>query len=299
MKLHLSFLVLCLVSLGICPGRLDSFSISVPTGTGEVRVTSEYRRLCQGEIVKITLVSPEAVSAYLSFDGKTFPFASDRKGMRLFTLIALPIDREPGECDAVIHLEPESGSPRDIPFTLAVSRGTFPSKQLRVARRFTSQSPEDIKRIRDEKMLLDRIYRTYAPGWLGDGGFVVPLKGKITGVFGERRVFNNDVVSRHRGIDISSRRGAPVRACNRGKVVLAGALFFAGNTVIIHHGIGLFSIYGHLSETIAREGAIIDKGEILGYVGSTGRSTGPHLHWGVRLVDEYVDPLSVMHLSFD
>jgi len=299
MKIRIPVLIACVMFLGLCPGRLDALSITTPTGAGDVTIMTEYRTLSQGEIVKISLTSPEAASAELSFAGRRYPFASDREGLNHFTLMALRVDMKPGDYNAVVHLEPFRGTPKDIPFTLAVSRGTFPSKKIQVARRFTRPTSSDIKRIHEEKALLDRIYGASVPGWLGDGGFIMPLRGAVTGVFGERRVFNDDLVSRHRGVDIRSPRGIPVKASNAGKVVLVRDLYFSGNTVIINHGIGLFSIYCHLSKTAVREGTVIDKGGVLGYTGSTGRSTGPHLHWGLRLVDDYVDPLSITCLAFD
>ncbi|MEA1971550.1 MAG: M23 family metallopeptidase, partial [Thermodesulfobacteriota bacterium] len=130
-------------------------------------------------------------------------------------------------------------------------------------------------------------------------GFIMPLEGKVTGAFGERRVFNRGFVSRHRGIDISSSKGTSIKASNSGEVVLARDLYFSGNTVIINHGIGLFSIYCHMSKTVVLEGTFVNKGKIIGYTGSTGRSTGPHLHWGLRLVDNYADPVSIVYLPFD
>jgi len=188
---------------------------------------------------------------------------------------------------------------KDIPFKLAISRGTFPSKRIRVARRFTSFTSADIRRIKNEKEFLSRIYSIFTPNWLGDGRFVMPLRGKITGTFGEKRVFNDNFVSRHRGIDIRSPKGALIRASNSGEVALVRDLYFSGNTVIVNHGLGLFSIYCHMSKVIVGEGDFVNKGEDIGYTGSTGRSTGPHLHWGLRLVDDYADPLSMMELSFD
>ena len=299
MKIHTPFLIICLALLILFPGSLDAVSVNSPIDGGAVRITTECRRPCQGEIVKVCLTSPQAASAALSFDGRKYPFVSDGEGLNHFALIALGIDMKPGIYDVVVHLKPSRGTPKDISFKLLISRGTFPSKRIRVARRFTSPTPVDTKRIHEEKGLLGRIYGASVPGWLGDGGFVMPLGGEVTGVFGERRVFNGSVVSRHRGIDIRSPRGAPVTASNAGKVVLVRNLYFSGNTVIINHGIGLFSIYCHLSKAIVREGSFVDKGGLLGYAGSTGRSTGPHLHWGMRLVDEYADPQSMIYLSFD
>ena len=298
MKTSTSFLIICLV-LMLCPVDLNAATMISPTDEGEVTIISEYRRLCQGEVVKISLQSPVSISAVLSFDGKEYIFTSDRKKLKHFTLIALGLDMEPGIYDIVIHLESSRGVKKDVSFKLAISGKTFPSKRIRVARRFTSFTSADIRRIKNEKELLSRIYGTSVPCWLGNGRFAMPLKGKITGTFGEQRVFNDNFVSCHRGIDIRSPRGTPVNASNSGEVVLVRDLYFSGNTVIINHGIGLFSIYCHLSKAVAREGTFVDKGKILGYTGSTGRSTGPHLHWGLRLVDDYADPLSMMYLSFD
>lgn len=299
MKTRASLVIICLALLILWPGRGAAVSVIYPTDAGRVTIHSEYRRLSQGEVVKVTLVSPEAASAKVSFDGKEYPFASDPEGLKHFTLIVLRLDMEPGTYDAVVHLQPVHGVPKDIAFKLALSRGTFPSSMIRVAQRFTSPTAAQLNRIREEQAFLRGIYTSSVPDWLGTGKFVMPVDDRVTGVFGARRIFNDEVVSRHRGVDIRSPAGTPVKASNTGKVVLARDLYFSGNTVILNHGIGLFSIYCHLSETVVREGTVIEKGTVIGRVGSTGRSTGPHLHWGLRLGDDYADPLSIVHLSFD
>jgi len=299
MKTRASLVIICFTLLILWPGRGAAVSVIYPTDAGRVTIHSEYRRLSQGEVVKVTLVSPEAASAKVSFDGKEYPFASDPEGLKHFTLIVLRLDMEPGTYDAVVHLQPVHGVPKDIAFKLALSRGTFPSSTIRVAQRFTSPTAAQLKRIREEQAFLRGIYTSSVPDWLGTGKFVMPVDDRVTGVFGARRIFNDEVVSRHRGVDIRSPAGTPVKASNTGKVVLARDLYFSGNTVILNHGIGLFSIYCHLSETVVREGTVIEKGTVIGHVGSTGRSTGPHLHWGLRLGDDYADPLSIVHLSFD
>ncbi|MBW2544312.1 MAG: M23 family metallopeptidase [Deltaproteobacteria bacterium] len=299
MKTSARFLIICLMLMTLCPGYLNAATMISPTDEGEVTISSEYRRLSQGEIVKISLQSPVPASAVLSFDGKEYTFTSDDTKRKHFTLIVFGLDMEPGTYDVVVRLKPSRGTPKDIPFKLAISQGAFPSKRIRVARRFTSFTSADIRRIKNEKELLGRIYSIFTPNWLGGGRFILPLKGKITGTFGEKRVFNDNFVSRHRGIDIRSPRGAPVMASNSGEVALVRDLYFSGNTVIVNHGLGLFSIYCHMSKVIVRKGDFIDKGESIGYTGSTGRSTGPHLHWGLRLVDDYADPLSMIYLSFN
>ena len=298
MKTSASLPIICLLLL-LYPVCLNAALVTSPTDEGEVTIGSKYRSLCQGEVVKIYLQSPVPVSATLSLDGKDYTFISDRNNLKYFVLIALGLDMKPETYNAVIHLESSRGVKKDIPFKLAVSGKTFPSKKIKVAGRCTSLAPAAMERIKNEKGILGHIYSISTPGWLGDGRFIMPLSGSISGAFGERRVFNRGFMSRHRGIDIRSPKGTSIRASNSGKVVLSGDLYFSGNTVIINHGIGLFSIYCHMSKTIVWKDVFVDKGEVIGYTGSTGRSTGPHLHWGLRLADTYADPLSIMYLPFD
>ena len=299
MKTSTSFLIICLMLLMLCPVCLRAALVSIPTDEGNVTISSEYRSLCQGEVVKISLRSPVPVSAVLSFDGKEYEFISDSKKLKHFSLIALGLDMKPGIYDIIVHLESFRGVKKDIPFKLGLFAKSFPSKRIKVAGRFTSLAPVDARRIKSEKELLSCIYGKSSPRWLGNGRFIMPLKGKIGGAFGEQRIFNGKAVSRHRGIDIRSPKGTSIKASNSGEIVLARDLYFSGNTVIINHGIGLFSIYCHMSKTTVRKGDFVDKGKTIGYTGSTGRSTGPHLHWGLRLVDNYADPLSIVYLPFD
>jgi murein DD-endopeptidase MepM/ murein hydrolase activator NlpD len=129
-------------------------------------------------------------------------------------------------------------------------------------------------------------------------GFETPLPGyEASGSFGKRRIFNEKPRSPHSGEDISAPAGTPVRAPARGRVVLAKALFFLGNTVVLDHGFGLFSFYGHLSSIGVEPGTIVEGGEVLGKVGATGRVTGAHLHWGVRLGDARVNPMDLLTLG--
>jgi murein DD-endopeptidase MepM/ murein hydrolase activator NlpD len=95
-------------------------------------------------------------------------------------------------------------------------------------------------------------------------------------------------------VDFSSPRGTPVRAPAAGIVVLASDLFFTGNTVVLDHGAGVVSVFAHLSSTTVQPGESVSEGAPLGLVGATGRATGPHLHWSVRLHGSRVDPLSVV-----
>jgi murein DD-endopeptidase MepM/ murein hydrolase activator NlpD len=113
-------------------------------------------------------------------------------------------------------------------------------------------------------------------------------------VFGVLSIYNGETRSRHSGADFLSPAGTPIAAPAAGRVLLAQDLYFTGNTVIVDHGLGLFSLFAHLSAIEVADGAAVAAGDLVGKVGSTGRVTGPHLHWTVRLGGARVDPLSLL-----
>ncbi|MDG2416338.1 MAG: M23 family metallopeptidase [Pelagibacterales bacterium] len=121
--------------------------------------------------------------------------------------------------------------------------------------------------------------------------FVQPVEGIVTGVFGSQRILNGKAKSPHRGLDIANDEGTPVVSTNDGLVVLAESdLYYTGGTVVIDHGYGVKSIYAHLATVDVELNNTVRRNEVIGTVGSTGRSTGPHLHWGIMVFDTYIDP---------
>ena len=129
-------------------------------------------------------------------------------------------------------------------------------------------------------------------------GFMRPVKGGwISSVFGSQRILNGVKKNMHNGIDIAVVRGTPVHAMTDGIVRLAADNFYySGNYVLLDHGEGLNSFYLHLSKIFVKEGERVKKGDIIGEVGTTGRSTGPHLHWGVQWYSKRIDPRCVLKL---
>ena len=127
--------------------------------------------------------------------------------------------------------------------------------------------------------------------------FRIPLDGVTTGTnFGRRRILNGNPGSPHGGVDLPGTTGTPVHVAQRGKVVLAEELFFSGNTVVVDHGLGIYTFYGHLSEIDVKVGDALEAGAVLGKVGATGRVTGPHLHWGLTVERARVNPLQLVSL---
>lgn len=290
---------LAVAAILVCyPQYIDAFSLKSYQNEGVIEVHSEYRELSQGEAVKVFVSAPSPVRATARFGGEEFAFVPTGDSSRVFTVIGLGLDQEPGIHELQVSVAYAAHGERDFFFNLPVSKKKFPRTRITVGSNYIHPSQEQQERMKRERALLKEVYGRYTEQWLGSGNFVSPLKGKITGPFGTERVFNGEVRSRHRGIDFRSPRGKSVGSANAGRVVLARDLYLAGGTVIIDHGIGLFSLYLHLSKITVKEGALIGKGTRVGLVGSTGRSSGPHLHWGVRVMDQYVDPGSIMRLTF-
>ena len=291
------FLV-AVVILFCCPYDICAFSLKTYQDEGVIEVQSECRQLSQGEVVKISIRAPSPVRATARFDGQEYVFVPAGDDSRVFTIIGLSLYTEPGIHELQVSVAYAARGEREFFFNLPVSENKFLQARITVGKSYIHPSQKQQDRMKRERALLKEVYGRYTEQWLGSGTFIRPLKGKITGPFGTERIFNGEVRSRHRGIDIRSPRGRSVGAANAGRVILARDLYLAGGTVIIDHGIGLFSLYLHLSKITVKEGSLVGKGKKVGLVGSTGRSSGPHLHWGFRVVDRYVDPESMLRLTF-
>lgn len=160
----------------------------------------------------------------------------------------------------------------------------------------TPREPAVLARIAREQEELAAIFARddSPPLW---SGFVRPVDDPLGSLFGLRRVLNGEQRAPHSGVDFRSPLGTPVRAAGRGRVAAAADFYYLGRTVILDHGDGLFTLYGHLRKLHCREDQLLEPGDVLGEVGSTGRSTGPHLHWGVQLRGAKVDPMLLLELA--
>jgi len=162
-----------------------------------------------------------------------------------------------------------------------------------VAPRYANPPENQVARIRQESERLGALFQSVTPHrWKGP--FLMPVANSPANNFGARSIFNGQPRNPHAGVDFMSQEGTPVRAPNAGRIVLAEDLFFTGNTVIVDHGLGLYSLFAHLSRIDVQPGEAVESRATLGLVGATGRVTGPHLHWAVRLNEARVDPLSLV-----
>ena len=184
---------------------------------------------------------------------------------------------------------PQGGA--DLTQTVSRTDKAYPEQHLEVAKSYTSLSQENLDRHEREKKEVARAKATLTPVRLYEFPFVRPVPGEVSSDFGLRRFFNGEARSPHSGVDLRADQGDPVHACASGVVVLAADHFFAGNSVYVDHGQGVVSMYFHMSRILVKNGDRVEQGQILGEIGSTGRVTGPHLHWGVSVLGQLIDPL--------
>jgi murein DD-endopeptidase MepM/ murein hydrolase activator NlpD len=211
-------------------------------------------------------------------------------------LLAADLDLPPGSYPVVVTLEFSDGSRQTHRLELQVRYRERPVQRLTLpAEQVTPRAPEVLERIQRDRKVLTEIFSHSSEPVLWRY-FLRPVDDPSGSPFGVRRILNDEPRAPHSGVDFRSPRGTPIRAAAHGRVVLAEDLFFTGNTVVLDHGGGLYSLYAHLDDFSCTPGELLEAGAILGRVGSTGRSTGPHLHWGVRLQNQRIDPLVLLEL---
>lgn len=271
---------------------------AAPAFAQSVHVTWHADPPRQGSVawVVVTASSPAPVYVTGSLEGLPLSFAR-AAGDRFAALAAVPL----GAQDSVtlsLRVEFARGRVRDVERRLPVTRARFPTERLSVDPRFTRPPDSALQaRIARESALARGVTdRALAARRLWSGAFVPPRESRVTSSFGIGRVFNNEIQSRHLGTDFEGTVGAPVRAANRGVVELVGDFYYAGRVVYLNHGAGLITSYLHLSSVAVAEGDTVAAGEVIGRVGASGRVTGPHLHWTVRVGASTVDGMSLLAL---
>ncbi|MDH3978141.1 MAG: peptidoglycan DD-metalloendopeptidase family protein [Gammaproteobacteria bacterium] len=248
----------------------------------------------QGQALRIDLPGESGLeNASVQWRGETVPFGRMEEGW--LTYVGADLDVKPGEYPAKITLEYSDGRTRAITEVITVEAREFPRTELEVEKKYVSLSDENQQRAAKERQEISTIYKNTSAEALWDEPFLVPIPGTTGGRnFGHRRVFNGQPRAPHSGADLTAATGTEILATNRGRVVLAKDLFFSGNAVFIDHGLGIYSVYLHLSEIMVEPGEMVERGQLVGLAGATGRVTGPHLHWGVRAQGARVDPFSLL-----
>ncbi len=254
------------------------------------------RAIRPGEILAIELQSTRPATAMTATLGDR-PVMLWRLSPRLWRgVVGLDVEQPPGPLVLAATATMADGlSARSSRTTVDVQPAAFPERHLSVPPRFVEPPESERPRIAREAAQLHAIYdaiSTTGP----PGRFIAPVSHRRSSPFGSRSVFNGTPRDRHAGLDFASPAGAVIRAPAAGRVALVAPLYYTGNTVVLDHGYGLYSILAHMQRTLVREGQVVEQGARLGTVGATGRATGPHLHWSVRVGSTRVDPAAVLEV---
>lgn len=249
-----------------------------------------------GSIARFTLsLTGGALTGSGTFDGRTVP--GFQTGGLLNIYFGVDVDVKPG----VHELRYEMPGRKETihgSVQIPVKARELDDEPATSAPQLAELDETDRERADREAKELDAIWQNASPQRLWLKAFVAPAAGPHGSAFGLRGAFLDETERVHSGIDIEAPDGAGVYASNTGKVVLAKELLLTGNTVILDHGLGLHTIYAHLSRIDVAVGDQTERAQVLGTVGATGRASRPHLHWGARLVGARVDPATLPGMSF-
>lgn len=263
------------------PPVLEHHPAAVPEGTALLLTVMPVER--SAPIAEVTGKTADRTLAFARADGGGF-----------WTVAPAPLGATALTVELIVRYV--GSVERSERIEIPVARRKFRSETLRVASRFTNPSARALARIRDERDLVAETVRRITPVAVWNEPFAKPRDDVATSFFGTRRMFNGQVRSRHLGYDLRGSTGDPVYASNRGRVALARDLYYSGNSVYLDHGLGLYTAYFHMSEILVQEGAWVEKGQLIGKVGATGRVTGPHVHWSVSFQGIPLDPEALLDL---
>lgn len=272
---------------------------TVPLQSRELRLGVHWpsKRVKQGQVLLVEVTGmkkPLAVEGQLHRQRFSFfPLGQGQYG----ALVGIDVEAEPGRHRWRVIAVEEDGQLLQVEGWLRVVARRFPVQRLTLPPEMVELDEATKRRVEEEAAKLQAVFNVVSPKPLWQGRFLPPLQnGGDPSGFGVKRIINGHERGRHTGTDFKAPLGEPVLAANRGRVALVAEHFFAGKAVVVDHGLGLYTMYFHLQDTSVLEGELVEKGQPLGQVGATGRATGPHLHFGVRLNGSRVDPLALLQL---
>ena len=237
-----------------------------------------------GGIMTLPLEAPANAAPVVSFEGKRTLVL--RVEPRWVAIVGLPLSAKPGPATLTVR----SGDAPEKTVKFAIANKRYATQALKVAPGQVNLSKEDLARSEREHQRIAAALATFSQASPSTLRLLQPVPGVRSSSFGLRRIFNHEARNPHTGMDIAAPAGTPVLAAADGKVIDTGNFFFSGNTIFLDHGEGFMTLYGHLSAIDVEQGAQVKAGQPIGKVGQTGRATGPHLHWGVILNQQLVDP---------
>jgi hypothetical protein len=270
-------------------------ALASPAAAFKVTVTPSAVR--QGDVAMIVVTGAASAPAMDgSIGGRPlffFPYADGYAA-----LIGIDLETKPGRLPWRVGFVDGGGAPHQASGHLTVKSRSFPVQRLTLPTGMVDLAPDNERRAEAEAARLRALYDTITSVRFWRGRFTRPIASDVkSDGFGFRRLINGKPRSPHTGVDFAAAAGTPVVASNGGRVALVADHFFGGRLIALDHGEGLYTLYMHLERIDVAEGALVERGAILGAVGSTGRATGPHLHWSAQLRRARIDPDALLKLS--
>jgi murein DD-endopeptidase MepM/ murein hydrolase activator NlpD len=255
----------------------------------------------QGQVLVVRLPGEEqATEIRGTFLTRTIPFFPDpRPGVLpgYVGLLGIDMQDEPGTHELAIEVK-QGEQTRTLSFNVLVVKEKFHVEHLKLPKDQVDLDEKSLVRWKAEQEQVRQALAEDSRLRLWRSDFIEPVNGKRTGIFGSVRIMNGQARSPHNGEDIGAPVGTEVAATNDGVVRITVDHIFSGRGIYVDHGLGFYSMYFHLSEIFVKDGDVVKAGQIIGKVGATGRATGPHLHWGVKLNGARVNPYTLLDLPF-
>jgi murein DD-endopeptidase MepM/ murein hydrolase activator NlpD len=248
----------------------------------------------QGELVEVKMRGEDLAAVEGQLGNEKIYFYPNGR-VTFSTIVGADVEAKPGSSKLFLKTTTSTGTERYAEVAFKIKAKAFRKESFSVPPGFDHMIPETIEEIRREQAAFARVFAAPSAERMWNGPFVRPVPHEASASsFGFRRIINGTPRAPHTGTDLSAPIGTEVLATNHGRVALVGNFFFAGGSVVLDHGGGLFTMYFHLSEFRVAEGAMVKKGDVVALSGVTGRVTGPHLHWGARLLNARIDPLQLL-----
>lgn len=262
----------------------------------EGRLTVSNYKVKQGEVVVVGIRAPRGVERLEGqFLDRGLCFFPTEEG-EYEALAGIDLEDKPGFHEVRVFLMSGDGQTSVLRKAVEVKAGDFPIDKLTVEDSMVEFDDETADRIRDENQRMEMALAVRTGRQFGER-FVLPVNGGVSSSFGRRRMYNGKMKAPHSGTDLKAPVSTAIRAAAAGTVVISDAYYLPGNVVLIDHGKGVFTAYYHLKESRVQPDQAVAAGEIIGFVGMTGRVTGPHLHWMGRVAGARIDPMALRRLK--
>jgi murein DD-endopeptidase MepM/ murein hydrolase activator NlpD len=295
-SLDRTLLILIVLLTSVFPVELFPNAPPLPKGSD-----GQYSgRQGQVLLVKVPLTE-EATEIRGTFLDRTIPFFRELRAGEppgYLGLVGIDMQDTPGTYELAVTIKNGEEQVKRLSYHVLVNKEKFAVEHLKLPKDKVDLDDKTLARWKKEQEQVRQALADNSALRLWHSGFVEPVTGKRTGIFGSVRIMNGQPRNPHNGEDIGAPLGTDVAATNDGVVRLTVDHVFSGKGIFVDHGLGFYSMYFHLSEVLVKDGDLVTAGQIIGKVGATGRATGPHLHWGVKLNGARVNPYALLDLPF-